>query len=257
MAKIKFVTGHPASIVTTSRGKRVMTISDIHIGLEYELRSYGFNLPSQTTKILERLEHLLKKVKPDLLVILGDVKHAIAKYTRKIRRDVETLLKMLIDIGVEVKVVLGNHDGSLKVDQDLVSLEPPSGTVIDDVGFIHGHAWPRREVLVAELIVMGHLHPSLPQALGGQRVWVSYILGKKSRERVAKVLKSEVNIKRLIVHPAFNEFLGAGGLSEESFSKLSPLFRRCLDPSKGYVYTLNGVFIGRFSTLSSSSTPSF
>ncbi len=259
MAKVRFITDVPASLIITSLGKRILTVSDLHIGLEYELKDLGFRLPSQTYQITKTLLELLSTIKPDVLVILGDVKHRIKGFNESIKREVKRFMEAITEKSRETIVIMGNHDGSLrKLKLKRVIICDSSGVSIDDVSFIHGNAWPHPSLFTSNILIMGHLHPTLPKQLGGFKVWVVYYVGKRIKERISKMFKIEVDLKRLIVHPAYNNYLGSGGLNENSFRKLSPLFRRIINPMRGYVYGLDGTLIGKFSSVSSGTEhPSF
>jgi putative SbcD/Mre11-related phosphoesterase len=257
MVTVKFLLNVPASMVITG-GKKILTVSDLHIGLEYEFQKLGFKVPSQSNEMARGLLGLLEVAKPDVLVVLGDVKHEIKGLRREIRSEVEKVVKSLLKKVERIVIVMGNHDGSLRrLKLDGVEVYEASGISIDGVSFVHGNAWPKPELLVSDVLMMGHLHPSVPVPYREKRVWIVYYFGKRERERAKILLGVDFNIKRLIVHPAYNGYLGHSPLCKSSFRKLSPLFRKLIDPQKGYVYSLDGTFLGRFSVVSSSEKPSF
>jgi len=251
MVTVKFLLNAPASIVVAG-SKRVLTVSDLHIGLEHELQKLGFKVPSQSDEMAKSLLSLLEITKPDVLVMLGDVKHEIKGLRREIRSEVERVIKSLLDKVRRIVIVMGNHDGSLKrLKLEGVEVYEASGISIDSISFAHGNAWPKPELLRGDVLMMGHLHPSVPVPYGEKRVWIVYYFGKRARERARELLGADFNIKRLIVHPAYNGYLGQGPLRKSSFQRLSPIFRRLVDPRRGYVYSLDGTYLGRFSLLSS------
>lgn len=252
MARIKFVLGIPASIITTKNGEKILTVSDLHVGLEYELQKLGFKVPSQTSEMTTSLYNLLTSIRPDTLVLLGDVKHEVKGLSRKVKMEVEGLINKMLEVTSRIVIVMGNHDGSLKrLKIDGVEVHEASGVSIGDVSFVHGNAWPKPELLASNALIMGHLHPSLPLHYREDRVWIIYYLGKRARDRISRRFKVDVNVKRLIVHPAYNSYLGRGSLNIEGFRKLSPIFRGLVDPIKGYIYSLDGTFIGRLSSVTS------
>jgi metallophosphoesterase superfamily enzyme len=147
---------------------------------------------------------------------------------------------------------MGNHDGSLKrVKLNGVEVYEASGVSIDGISFIHGNAWPKPELLASDVLMMGHLHPSISLPREERRVWIVYYIGKKMKGEARRLLGGDFNIKRLIVHPAYNSYLGHSPLRKSSFQRLSPIFRYLINPQKGHVYSLDGIFIGKFSLASS------
>jgi len=254
MARVKFVTGMPIAVVTTKSGKKIISIADVHLGVEIELKAKGFNVPLRTKHLANKLIDVMLRFQPDILLILGDLKHQIKGLNKEVLREVKLFTNLLRKSMSHVKIIVvrGNHDGALRSFDD-VKVYPSSGILIDDVGFIHGNAKPNPSTLTGEVLLMGHVHPALPSKLGGQRIWVIYHLSRKMRGRLAKRFKVEVNVKRVIIQPAYNDYLG-GVFEADSLRRLCPLFRGLLDPLKGYVYGLDGTFIGRFSSLSSGSS---
>jgi putative SbcD/Mre11-related phosphoesterase len=252
MVTVRFLLNTPASVVIAGE-KKILTVSDLHIGLEYELRKLGFRVPSQSDEVARSLIELIEAVKPDVLVVLGDVKHEIRGLKREIKSDVEKVIKCLLKSVKRIIIVMGNHDGSLKrLKLDGIEIHDASGASISGISFIHGNAWPKPELLASDVLMMGHLHPSAPIPCGERRVWIVYFLGKRARERARMLLGVDFNIKRIIVHPAYNGYLGHSPLRKNSFQRLSPIFRKLVDPQKGYVYSLDGTFLGRFSLVGSS-----
>lgn len=72
-----------------SEGKeRVLFAADIHLGLEHELWLGGISIPSQTGKILALLKRQITEIRPDRLMILGDLKHNVPKTSWQERKEV-------------------------------------------------------------------------------------------------------------------------------------------------------------------------
>ncbi|MCW3982051.1 MAG: metallophosphoesterase, partial [Candidatus Bathyarchaeota archaeon] len=69
---------YPA-LVVRGKHRRLLVIADLHIGWEVALAQEGVYIPSQTPRILNRLQKIVKMTKPTRLIILGDVKHTVAK----------------------------------------------------------------------------------------------------------------------------------------------------------------------------------
>ena len=58
--------------------ERVLVVSDLHIGWELALTEKGIHVPSQTSKMLDKMLQLIKAQRLTSLIFLGDVKHTIA-----------------------------------------------------------------------------------------------------------------------------------------------------------------------------------
>ena len=142
---------------------------------------------------------------------------------------------------------------------DLVTYASSRGVLIkaeQKIFLFHGHTWPSKDVLRADLVVMGHLHPmvSLRTDVGGvlkKRVW---LILEGDRGILAERLKSKTRMRRklkLIVMPAFNPILT--GISVNSLTprdRLWPLMRGGgFELRQAEVITLNGERLGRVGEL--------
>ncbi len=78
---LEFFGDGPALVIEGEQ--RLLIVADLHFGIEADLAAHGLHFRSRSA---DRLEHLLKTVDaadPDLLVLLGDVKHSIPSLTRQ------------------------------------------------------------------------------------------------------------------------------------------------------------------------------
>ncbi|WP_369425152.1 metallophosphoesterase [Methanothrix sp.] len=212
---------------------RVMVVADVHLGIEYELWLGGANVPSQTGKLLNHLLALMKAHEPDRLVVLGDLKHNVPRTSWQERVEVPDFLNALSQI-LEVTVVPGNHDTGLRDLAGGAEVCEPEGTVIDGIGYFHGHTWPGPEVLSAKSLVTAHLHPSirLVDPLGAsrsERAWVRAFSNEHGKE--------------IVVMPAFNPLCGSLPLNEMNDEK-GPIMK-LVDMSRSMIYLLDGTYLGR------------
>src|SRR5881397_997500 len=60
-------------------GERVLVVADLHLGWEVSLSHQGIHVPSQVPRLLEKLRKIISDTHPRRLILLGDVKHAVAK----------------------------------------------------------------------------------------------------------------------------------------------------------------------------------
>ncbi|MEE8232093.1 MAG: metallophosphoesterase [Thermoplasmata archaeon] len=222
-----------------------LIVTDLHIGKEEELRREGFNLPSQTKKMGEEIASLLEEVRPKRLVILGDLKHEIPRFTGLERRDVPRFFDLLEEAVPEVHLVQGNHDGNIAyLLPRWVTLHGPEGYRQDEFAYVHGHAWPSPEVMEAPTLLMGHNHPTLlfPDRLGSrtyERCWIrAPFVG--DHPRYAR------HPEDLVLVPAYNEFSGGTPMNEKGRRYLGPILKSgMVDMERAQVHLLNGAYLGR------------
>jgi putative SbcD/Mre11-related phosphoesterase len=269
----------PAALVKNEK-TRTLLISDPHIGWEMELQQKGIHVPSQTNKLITKLIAVLTDVKPDALVVLGDVKYTVMKSEFGEWRDVPEFFKQLQPYVPKISIVRGNHDANLEpLLPENVTLLPATGAVIGDVGVFHGHKWPSPELLGCKTLVMGHLHPVVvfrdPTGLKMNRqVWLradvdseamaKVLLRKaniKVKETVEGTLKEHFNIKlktaELYIMPSFNDFLGGRPINETRPKKelgvealIGPVLRsEAVDIDDSELYLLDGTYLGTLNQL--------
>ena len=225
--------------------KDVLAIADLHLGFEYELMSRGITIPSETPAKIERIRKLAEKTKAERLLILGDLKHEIpfqsSREEFEVREFIEQVKKFM-----HVKIVKGNHDG--KLDFLNIPVYPPSGVLVDDVGYFHGNAWPDKKLLSGKYLVMGHTHPVVvfEDRLGHRSRLPCWLRVKLNPEKCEK--KFGVRCRsELIILPAFSEL--AGGISVNTNEKLLGPILKLADLGEAEVYLLDGTDLGRLEDL--------
>ena len=271
----------PEAAVLLKKGdERVLVISDLHIGWEVALAQEGFHVPSQTSKFLKRLSRLIRTQKPTRLIILGDVKHTIARIEMEEWRDVPNFFEELSRIVPKIQVIPGNHDGNLEpLLPENIDLLPSTGIILGDVGLFHGHTWPHPEMLKCRSLIIGHVHPVVtfrdPTGFRITRqVWVKsecnapelarFVLRRSGIRNVAdpsRALKDNfdvgLNVSHLLIMPSFNDFLGGQAVNRRSVGRgkkfsefIGPVLRSgSVDINKAEVYLLDGTFLGTVSQL--------
>jgi putative SbcD/Mre11-related phosphoesterase len=265
---------YPAAIIKNEKTKTLL-IADPHIGWEMRLQEKGIHVPSQTSKVLNKLTTIITKYKPDKLIILGDVKYTVVSHEFGEWRDIPDFFAKLLGYIGNIAVVRGNHDANLEpLLPEKIELLPATGVVIGDVGVFHGHKWPSPALLGCKTLVMGHLHPVVVfRDLTGckitRQVWMkakcepeglAKILILKSKTKivgsVAETLQKNYGIKakatELYIIPSFNDLLGGRPVNEtkprkENGSKemIGPVLRsNAVDVDNSELYLLDGTFLG-------------
>jgi putative SbcD/Mre11-related phosphoesterase len=249
------VPGEPAAVADLG-GERALVIADYHAGIEAGLRyERGVELDSDAAVRRARLRSLLDRTDPDRLVVLGDLAHRIGDPTGEEADELAAFAELVAE-RVPVTVVRGNHDGGIEAlfapeYGDRVAVTDGSGVRLGDVGFVHGHTWPAREVVEASVICAAHEHPAvrLEDAVGGGRRARAWLRGPLDPEPFAEHLgldPSDLDWKRpeLVVFPAFNDRSGGTWVNVEGQGFLSPFLPDALVDADAYL--LDGTRLGPY-----------
>jgi len=220
-------------------------VADLHIGIEVQLRRGGFNIPSQTPKMLSSLEDLADR--GNKLLILGDLKHRIPSVGYRENKEIGPFIERLEKKFDAVTMVSGNHDGGIsEVLPSSVMAISGRGLRIEDIGAFHGHVWPSESVMDAGKLVMGHIHPSvlLTDSLGAKTNEKCWVRAKLDKEAVSE--RYSQCPKELVIVPAFNPLLTGTPVNSASRSMIGPVLRnKLVDLDSIRVYLLDGTNLGR------------
>lgn len=237
-------------VLTVENDIKVLVISDIHLGIERDLRRSGINIPSQTGKLVAKVLSLVTSIEPDKVVILGDLKHNIPWTSWQERDEIPLFLERLAKEAT-VDITMGNHDGNL--DQLIprsrdITLHKAQGFLLGDVGYFHGHAWPSKDLFKADYILMGHSHPiaKLTDSLGYDKQMQVWVRAKFEREVILSHYgEMEYKDPSLVIVPAFNRLCGGVSVNSESGSLLGPLFSsNAVDIDIADIHLIDGTYIG-------------
>ncbi|WP_292366960.1 MULTISPECIES: metallophosphoesterase [unclassified Methanoculleus] len=237
--RLHFIENGPALLVEQDR--RVLVVADLHMGIESGLERHGVHIASRSAVRTDRVIACIEETQPDLLLLLGDVKHNVLVTSRQEYRELPGVLRSFRD-RVPIAVAPGNHDGGIGRFLEPGELLPAEGTLIDGVGYLHGHTHPAPG-LPGHLVVIGHHHPvvSLVDTVGcaarARPAYLYSVVEEPSGERT-----------RLLFVPAFNEFAGGIDVGRLRASGLGPL-SRCIDENSAEVYLADGTYVGSPATL--------
>jgi len=263
---LRFLPEGPALVIEGT--ERVLVIADLHIGIESDLDAHGIHIPSQGRGRLDRVLACIDEGKPDLVLLLGDVKHSVPLTTRQEYRELPILLEE-IRSRVPLRVVPGNHDGGIERFLRDGELLPLRGTLVDGVGYLHGHTYPD-PALLGHLLVIGHHHPmvALRDQVGcalRDRAYLLTIVDEGCLDLSGKEKKGAAGEgggtgeavagdtgenergdgarpTRILVMPAFNELTGYD-VTKLRESTLGPL-SRCMDFPNAEVFLTDGTYLG-------------
>ncbi|WP_435358521.1 metallophosphoesterase [Haloarchaeobius sp. DFWS5] len=244
MASVEPVPNSPAAVVETG-DERVLVVADFHAGIEDALRyERGLHVESHAADRREQVQALAAQTNPDRFLVLGDFMHSIGGPGGAERGECEVLLETL---NLPTTVVKGNHDGGIEgwIDAEVTD---GAGVRLGDVGFAHGHMWPSRDVLAADIVCMAHEHPCvrLTDEVGGsriERIWLRGALDSRPFENRDSALVEHWQNPELVVFPAFNDLCGGTWVNTGS-DFLAPFLPDGL--RDGQAYLLDGTRLGPY-----------
>ena len=276
---LKLLLPQPAALIKTEKTK-TLVIADPHLGWEMALRDKGIHVPSQSSKLLQKLATLLSRYKPDALLILGDIKYSVVSAEPGEWHDIPDFFNELKNYVKDIAIVRGNHDANLEpLLPENVKFLSATGTMVDDVGLFHGHKWPSPALLKCKTLIMGHLHPVVvfrdPAGFKITRqVWVkakcdttqlSKTLLQKQQIKIKgtpeETVKKHYNFKprttQLFIMPSFNDFLGGRPINEtktrrkgQTSPMIGPVLRsEAVDLDNSEIYLLDGTYLGTLNQL--------
>lgn len=237
--------------------EKILAVADLHLGLSAELSNKGIEIPSQIPEARDRLMDFFDRENFDRLFLLGDVKHNIPVTSWE---EWENLPDFFADLSreVDVEIVPGNHDGDIDglIPRDVV-LHEVGGTTIGEgkIGFVHGHAWPNPELFGAEVIVMGHNHPTIEfkDEIGGRVNEPAWVRAELKVENLPDDLRKEVSGEdpEVMVIPAFNRLVGGGAVNDKiPEDLLGPIFNAgAINLDEAKIYLIDGTFLGKLENL--------
>ncbi len=143
--------------------EKAMVISDLHLGMESSLLKGGVLIPKTNFRaISERVRLLLRKLKPELIVFNGDLKHHFGAASYQEKKEIRELVKAIA--GKKVVAIKGNHDKSLGYFQKAYGFEIRDALFFKDssVFVCHGdRLFVCQSFCSAKIVAIGHEHPAL------------------------------------------------------------------------------------------------
>ena len=249
--KMEFIGDGPALVIEGET--RLLIVADLHFGIEADLAAHGLHFRSRSTDRLERLLKVIDSADPDMLVLLGDIKHSIPSLTRQEYAELPLILDTLRS-RIPLKVFPGNHDIGIEPYLRDTELQPKEGTILDGVGYLHGHMYPS-PILAGHLMVIGHHHPLLllKDEVGCALQAPAYLrAGLDTDELGMHAIVENTPPTHVLIMPSFNEIAGYDILQivKNPFSPLS----RFMKKEEAEIILADGTYIGPLSSLQSDET---
>jgi len=134
----------------------IAVVSDLHIGYEGVLQREGVSMPKYQKKILiDRIEKILEKFEPEMLIINGDFKHEFGKNLKQEWKETIEILEFIKE-RTNVLLIRGNHDNFLKTIASKVGVKMVDEYNIGKIKIFHGD-----KDRGGEKKIIGHEHPSI------------------------------------------------------------------------------------------------
>ena len=211
-----------------------MVVADLHLGIEAIMQEDGSYVPHNLTSVItETLIRYIKRYKPDILILNGDVKHSFQEPTRIENRDVKKFLKEISTQVKEIHIIKGNHDLFLSwAIKDLENIKIHTDSfMIKKYLFFHGDKDLETKLSSdIEYIIIGHLHP----------VFESRVNKLQKVRNPAFLLGPLKNmLQKIIVMPAFTKYSSGSPVHPNSQNHyIVPLLRDCADLKEFELFVL-------------------
>jgi putative SbcD/Mre11-related phosphoesterase len=224
--------------------KHMLVVADLHIGIENELREFGVHVSSQIENMKQTLFDICEQYHPSDIVLIGDVKHTIPSTPFHEKKELYTFLDNLHSYG-KIHIIPGNHDGGiLNLIPSHVNIYSSAGTVLKNIGLIHGHRWPTTDIMQSSYVLMGHTHPTilLKDRLGFKTYESCWLRSPVKKEVLFNKYPLAKGTMVFLVLPAFNSLCGGLVVNEDGI--IGPL-SSILDIDQTDVFLLEGTHLGK------------
>lgn len=191
---------------------KTLIIADSHIGFEEAANKQGILIPRfQFKDIITSMEKILKKAKPETIIVNGDVKHEFGRISEQEMRNTLKFIDFLSKNCKNIILLKGNHDKVLIPIAEKRKIQAADQVILGDILIAHGHKLIKIPEKV-KTIIIGHEHP----AVG---------LREEARIETFKCfLKGKYKNKTLIVQPSFNPISAGTDITKERL--MSPFLKQ-------------------------------
>ncbi|MBF4466576.1 ligase-associated DNA damage response endonuclease PdeM [Flavobacterium sp. LC2016-12] len=163
--------------------KKMLLISDVHLGKVTHFRKHGIGIPKQAIfENFNRLKTVLELFDAETIIFLGDLFHS------KINTEWDFFAEWIKEYSQKIILVEGNHDIISKSNYEELNIEIYNELIIDD--FLLTHHPTEKESFFN---FCGHIHPAIQlRGLGRQFLNLPCFFRKSNQ----------------LIFPAFGEFTG-------------------------------------------------
>lgn len=220
---------------------KTLVIADLHLGIEEMFNKQGTMLPRfNFNKIKKHLEEkIFPNVKPEKIVINGDLKHEFGSISEQEWSETIDMLRLLGKKCKKIVLVRGNHDTVLGPIAKWEKLEiKKEGTLLkkSNTFVTHGEEIPKSEEFKkAKTIIISHEHPAIT------------IREKYKEETFKAFLIGKYREKNLVVQPSMNQVTTGTNAKEERF--LSPFLQQDTGEFEAYATADKAYYFGHLNEL--------
>ncbi|MBI2107178.1 metallophosphoesterase [Candidatus Woesearchaeota archaeon] len=187
---------------------KTLVLGDLHLGFEESLNKQGVFIPRfQFQEILLILKKILNKLKPEKIIIVGDLKHEFGSISEQEWRHVLELIDFL-SLRSELIIIKGNHDVKLSPITKKRNIKILPFYKQKEILFAHGDVIVKED---SKIIIIGHEHPA-----------VSF--RERSTQKYKCFLKGKYKKSVLIVMPSLNLVTEGSDITKGRF--ISPYLKQ-------------------------------
>tara|TARA_Y100000310_G_scaffold333832_1_gene412200 strand:- start:344 stop:1054 length:711 start_codon:yes stop_codon:yes gene_type:complete len=211
--------------------EKVLIIADSHIGYEESLNKQGIMIPRTAFKdLIIRLEKILKKIKPEIIIINGDIKHEFGSISETEWRNTLKLIVFLQEHCKNLILIKGNHDKIIGPIADKKKVTITDQIVLNNTIITHGNKLIKADKKI-KTIIIGHEHPAVS-------------IGDLARKEKYKCfLKGKWKGKTLIVQPSLK--LSSDGTDVTKDRILSPFLKQDLKNFEAFIVADDVYYFGK------------
>ncbi|MFT4326022.1 MAG: metallophosphoesterase [Candidatus Woesearchaeota archaeon] len=139
----------------------MLVIGDLHIGTDQDLSETGAFAPDiSISNITKTLTAVIRKTKPDIIVVLGDIAIHFGKMPDRQRQNITTIIHRLKNSCKKLVLLKGNHDAYIA--QYFKDTKTPFAEqyIYNEYFFCHGHEIPEIPDSCTTIFI-GHEHPAI------------------------------------------------------------------------------------------------
>lgn len=168
--------------------QKILIVADLHIGYEESLNKQGILVPRQQfNETRKELESLFNQVRPETVIINGDLKHEFGEISQQEWYDTLAILSLLKANSKKVVLIKGNHDTILEPIARIKGLEIKDYYCINEnICVLHGDKVLLEPLIKkAKIFIIAHEHAAISLHDGVKsETYKCFLLGKWKGKKI-------------------------------------------------------------------------